>query len=176
VLILIGAFSIFTYKFSHIKKRLESYKDPYTDVLGKNYQSFQLKVATYGAGFFGEGFGNSIQRFKYLPNAYNDFILGIILEELGILGLLIIIFVYFYLFSNLILCINICINKLASLLLTAFLMYNLLNVIINISVCIGIFPIKGINLPFISLGGSFIIANLIFLSLAINLEEKLSTS
>lgn len=166
-----GAFLLLSFKFSHIKKRLEGFKNPEVELQGKNYQAHQLKISVYASPFYGEGFGNSVQKLKYLPNAFNDFILGIIIEELGLMGLIGLLALYFYLFSNIIYCISLSSHKLVKILLVSFFLYNLFNLIINVLVSLGFFPIKGIALPFVSLGGSFIMANFIFFGFAIRLNE-----
>lgn len=171
VIIILAILGFVFYKFPHIKKRIDAFKNPQVDLRDKNYQAHQLKIAMYGTYIFGEGFGNGVQKLKYLPNAFNDFIVGIVVEELGIFGLISILFVFFYLLSNIILCIYSSSNRLCNILLLSFFLYNLFNLVINVLVCIGFFPIKGIALPFISLGGSFVVANLIFLGLAIRLNR-----
>ncbi len=170
---LVSVFVISLYKFSHIKERLRAFKNPTLDLQYKNYQPNQLKMAIYGSNTFGEGFANSIQKLKYLPNSFNDFILAIIMEELGLFGLFTVLFVYFCIFSNIISYIYLCSNGVSKILLTSFLLYNLTNVLINTLVCIGLFPVKGITLPFISLGGSFIHSNLIFLGFGFRLDKTL---
>ncbi len=168
---ILGTFGFVSYKFSHIKKRIEAFKNPEVDLQNKNYQAHQLKISVYGTSLLGDGFGNSVQKLKYLPNAFNDFILGIIMEELGLLGLISLLVIFFYLFSNIIFCINLSSNGLGRMLLLSFFLYNLFNLLVNVLVCIGVFPVKGIALPFISLGGSYVVANLVFLGLAIKLNS-----
>lgn len=167
---IIGTSILVSYKFSHVKKRIEAFKNPDVDLQNKNYQAHQLKISVYGTSLLGDGLGNSVQKLKYLPNAFNDFILCIIIEELGLFGLVSLLIMFFYLFSNIIFCMGLSSNRMCNLLLLSFFLYNLFNLMVNVLVCIGVFPIKGIALPFVSLGGSFVLANLIFLGLAIKLN------
>ncbi|MFN7182173.1 MAG: FtsW/RodA/SpoVE family cell cycle protein [Planctomycetota bacterium] len=171
IIFLISTLGFCIYKFSHVARRLEAFKDPTKDLLGRNYQPYQLKLSVYGSYLFGVGFGNSIQKLKYLPNSYNDFICAIIIEESGLLGLFMILFIFFYIFSNLLAYTRLCSNNITKTIFLTFLLYNFLNVVVNICVCLGIFPVKGITLPFISPGGSFILSNLLFLGLAIRVEK-----
>ena len=153
--------------------RFTSFLDPWDDLYGSDYQLAHSLFAFGNGGFFGVGLGQSIQKQLYLPEAHTDFILSIIAEELGFFGVLILCF--FLLKLNFII-FNI--SKMAlenkdpfsSLICQGVAIWISLQSIINICVCTGLFPTKGISLPFISYGGS----SLLILSIAVSIVIRVS--
>ena len=147
--------------------------DPWDDLYGSDYQLAHSLFAFGNGGFFGVGLGQSIQKQLYLPEAHTDFILSIIAEELGFFGVLILCF--FILKLNFII-FNISKKALenkdhfSSLICQGVAIWISLQSIINICVCTGLFPTKGISLPFISYGGS----SLLILSIAISIVIRVS--
>ena len=153
--------------------RFTSFLDPWDDLYGSDYQLAHSLFAFGNGGFFGVGLGQSIQKQLYLPEAHTDFILSIIAEELGFLGVLILCF--FILKLNFII-FNISKKALenkdlfSSLICQGVAIWISLQSIINICVCTGLFPTKGISLPFISYGGS----SLLILSIAVSIVIRVS--
>jgi cell division protein FtsW len=138
------------------------------------YQVNQAKIAIAKGGLFGVGPGNSTTR-DYLPQAYNDFIYAIIIEEYGLLGGLFIVFVYLVFLYR---CIRI--YKRCPYAFGAFLALGLsftlaIQAIANMAVTVNLFPVTGVTLPLVSMGGtSFIFTCLaigIILSVARNVEQ-----
>ncbi|MCB9251920.1 MAG: FtsW/RodA/SpoVE family cell cycle protein [Flavobacteriales bacterium] len=149
------------------KSRIENYrsqKDP-----AANYQNLQAKIAIANGEVFGLGPGRSKQRI-FLPSPYADFIFAIILEEYGILGGLALIFLYlFFLFR----CIKIVIKtpKAFGALLAVGLAFSLIiPAFINMGVAVNIFPVTGMSLPLVSMGGT----STLFTSLAIGIILSVS--
>lgn len=149
------------------KSRIENYtgkKDPSTD-----YQNQQAKIAIANGGILGVGPGNSRQRI-YLPSPYADFIFAIILEEYGMVGGLVLIFLYlFFLFR----CIRIVIKspKAFGALLAVGLAFSLvIPAFINMGVAVNIFPVTGMPLPLVSMGGT----STLFTSLAFGIILSVS--
>ena len=140
-----------------------------------NFQVIQSLNAIGSGGIFGQGLGNSTQKLYFLPYAYSDFIFAIIGEEVGLIGaLFIIILFWIYLRQGLI------IGKQSgsrhTYLLVASLTFMLVfQAMMNISVTLGIFPTKGIPLPFISLGGSSLIASFIVTGIIVNVSRHRKT-
>ena len=144
-------------------KRLLVFLDPWSDPQNSGFQIIQSYLAFANGHLFGQGIGNSNEKLFYLPEAHNDFILSVIGEELGFIGVffLVILFISFtFLGFKLALSARSKINKqiIASLVFAistqAFL---------NMGVVLGLLPTKGLNLPFISSGGSSLFANLVAL-------------
>jgi cell division protein FtsW len=139
------------------------------------YQVNQAKIAIAKGGFLGLGPGNSTTR-DYLPQAYNDFIFAIIMEEYGFIGGIFIVFIYLVFLYR---CIRI--FKRCPFAFGAFLALGLsftlaLQAVINMAVTVNLFPVTGVTLPLISMGGtSFIFTCLaigIILSVARNVEQS----
>lgn len=146
-------------------KRLVTFLDPFADPLGSGFQVIQSFVAIASGGFFGKGLGGSQQKLFFLPEAHTDFILSVIGEEMGFVGLGIIILIYGMLFYSL-LQVLLAVTCSFSRMLTAGLMTMIAaSTLINMGVCAGLLPTKGLTLPFISSGGSSLIANLFTMGL-----------
>ncbi|HNJ87775.1 MAG TPA: FtsW/RodA/SpoVE family cell cycle protein, partial [Agitococcus sp.] len=141
-------------------KRLMSFWDAWDDAYGTDYQLSQSLIAFGRGDWFGVGLGHSVQKLFYLPEAHTDFVFAIFAEEFGLVGVFVLFFA-FYLFVQAGIRIGRnAINK--GLLQEGYLAYGmiflmLMQIIINISVCTGLFPTKGLTLPFISYGGSSLI-------------------
>jgi cell division protein FtsW len=158
------------------KARIESFSDK-KDANG-SYQNQQAKIAIAKGGIFGVGPGKSTQR-NFLPSPYADFIFAIILEEYGMIGGLFLIFLYlFFLFR----CIRIVIKspKAFGALLAVGLAFSLvIQAFINMGVAVNIFPVTGLPLPLVSMGGtSTLFTSLAFgiiLSVSRYIEEDMET-
>ena len=147
-------------------ERIASFIDPFKDPLGSGFQIIQSLFSLGPGGLVGNL--DSIQKHYYLPEPQTDFIFAIFIEEFGLLGGLIVITLYSIIFF----CIFKLISKSTSL-FKSFLSLGLLSlfmvqVIINLGVVIGLFPVTGITLPLISYGGSSLIVVLFSLGLIIN--------
>lgn len=146
-------------------RRLVSFLDPFADPLGSGFQVIQSFVAIASGGLFGKGLGGSQQKLFFLPEAHTDFILAVIGEEMGFVGLAIIIVIYAMLFYS-ILQILVAVTCKFSRMLTAGLMSMIAaSTLVNMGVCAGLLPTKGLTLPFISSGGSSLVANLFAMGL-----------
>ena len=135
-------------------KRITSFFNPFDDPLGEGYQVVQGLMAFGTGGLFGTGLGKSIQKNLYLPEPQNDFILPIIAEELGFVGVIILMIVYMLLIWR---GIHIAVNAkdmFGCLLAAGITIMLALQVIMNIAVVTSSMPPTGISLPFISYGGN----------------------
>ena len=138
----------------HWKKRIVAFTDPFADALGDGFQVVQSLLALGSGGLFGLGLGKSIQKNLYLPEPQNDFIIAIIGEELGLIGLLILLAVYAVLIWR---CFHVCLNapdRFGMLLAGGITIMIGLQVVLNIAVVTSSMPATGIALPFISYGGN----------------------
>lgn len=134
--------------------RIKSYIDPWNDPLGTGFQSIQSLFAIAPGGLFGHGYGNSRQKYLYLPEPQNDFIFSIVAEELGFLGaaLIIMLFMIF-----LIATFGIAVrteNRFSMLVVSGMSAMIFFQTFLNIGVVSGLLPVTGVTLPFISYGGS----------------------
>lgn len=134
--------------------RITSFIDPWQDSLGSGFQIIQSLFAISPGGILGVGFDHSMQKHFYLPEPQTDFIFAIFAEEFGFIGCCILIAVFlFVIYEG---------CKIAREALDPFLCYTAIGltslfaiqVMINLGVVVGLFPVTGITLPFISYGGS----------------------
>lgn len=139
--------------------RLRSNKDPCVmeKYLNEGNQQCNSYIAINSGGFFGKGLGNSTQKYLYLPEAYTDYIFAIIVEELGLIGGVALIVAYFLLILKIVK-----IGKKSSFgyqscMCYAIAIYLFLHIAINLFGVMGVIPLTGIPLPFVSYGGSFAI-------------------
>ena len=146
-------------------ERLFSFLDPWKNAQGSGFQIIQSYLAFTNGHIFGQGLGNSNEKLFYLPEAHNDFIFSVIGEELGLFGVLSVMFMFFS-FVYLGFRISMLQREKHSMILVASMTFLLgIQAIVNMGVVLGLLPTKGLNLPFISYGGSSLIANFILVGL-----------
>jgi len=140
-------------------KRLTAYLDPWKNSKTTGFQIIQSLLGFANGSFFGLGLGNGNEKLFYLPEAHNDFIFSVLAEELGFVGVtaLILLFVAFiYLGFKIALSLR---DKYCYLLASTIIFSIGLQALINMSVVLGLLPTKGLNLPFVSYGGSSMVSN-----------------
>jgi cell division protein FtsW len=154
------------------QERIKSFFNPEIYASGQGFQALQSTYAIGSGGLFGQGIGNSTQKLFYLPYAYSDFIYAIIAEELGFFGALAVIalFVVYYLRGMIIA--RQSDNPHTYLLVTGLVCLIALQSMINISVAVGLFPTKGIPLPFISSGGTSLLSSLMITGIILNISRQ----
>jgi cell division protein FtsW len=160
-------------------RRVTSFMDPWQDPFGTGYQLTQSLMA-YGRGdWFGQGLGNSIQKLEYLPEAHTDFIFAVIGEELGFLGIVLVLAVLLFVALRAIRLGNQCLAMEKAF--DGYLAYGIgiwicFQTVVNVGASIGMLPTKGLTLPFISYGGSslWVMTQAICLLLRIDYEKRLS--
>jgi len=143
------------------RNRILAFINPKFDVLGSGYQIIQSKIAVGSGGIFGKGFLQGTQKnLNFLPEQQTDFIFSVIGEELGFVGC----FILMLLFGALIWRIVIILRKIRidrqRLIIVGILAYFIFQIVVNIGMNIGIIPVVGIPLPFVSYGGSSLLLNL----------------
>ncbi len=140
----------------------------YTENTG--YQVCNGFIAINNGGLFGVGLGNSTQKFLYLPAAYTDFIFPVIVEELGLLVGIVIIMVYIYILYRIIRIANRSYNLLGSIIAYGVAVYLLLHILVNLVGVLGILPLTGVPLPFLSYGGSYVLNLVVCLAIVQRIE------
>ena len=155
--------------------RLMSFMDPWADQFGAGYQLTQSLIAFGRGDLFGVGLGNSVQKLFYLPEAHTDFVFAVIAEELGMLGSLLLISAFVFLLWR-VFRMGLRLQQ-QGMLYHAFVVYGCglvlsSQVVINLSVNMGLLPTKGLTLPLISFGGSslLIVAVMVGLILRAGIE------
>ena len=153
-------------------KRIVSFINPWADPLGTGFQSIQSLYAIGPGGLLGMGLFNSIQKHFYLPEPQTDFIFSIISEELGILGILIVSILFITIFYR---CIKIaikCDNLFGKYLTFGITFQIAFQTILNLSVVVGLVPITGVTLPFLSYGGSSLLITMISIGIILNISRN----
>ena len=153
--------------------RFTSFIDPWSDAASSGYQLIQSLLAFGKGGVFGLGLGSSVQKLFYLPESYNDFIFALIAEELGLIFTLLIIAVFYIIFLRIF-----SIAKKSGdhkLFFASNITYMIgflitFQAIIHIMVNIGLFPTKGMGLPFISYGGTNLLSMFICIGLLLRVQ------
>lgn len=152
--------------------RIIGYLNPWSDPLGSGFQIIQSLYAIGPSGLFGLGLGNSIQKHFYLPEPQTDFIFAIISEELGIIGIVLLSASYILLLYNVIK-ISLCTKDLFGKYLSFGLIIELvLQTLLNILVVVGLIPVTGVTLPFLSYGGSSLLICLIMIGIVLNINKN----
>lgn len=161
-------------------ERIMAYLNPWEDPLGSGFQAIQSLFATIPGGLFGHGFNNSIQKHFFLPEPQNDFIFAIVIEEFGLLGGILLIFTYFCVINR---SFNIAINindyyleEKRDVMFYKYLCFGIIaslsfQVIINMMVVVGLLPVTGITLPFLSYGGSSLITSFVGIGIILNISK-----
>lgn len=169
VFALIGA--VFASQMKHVGDRIRVYLHPETDLLGKGHQPFQAKIAAGSGKVFGRGFGESLQKLNYLPEARSDYIAAIFAEEFGYVGIFFLLILYM-----IVSLLGFVIASQArdregfylAALLTFLIAYQ---AFLNLAVVSGLLPSKGTNLPLFSQGGSSLVMNFVALALILNVAK-----
>lgn len=169
----LGAGFIFdiVYRFlkPHQQKRIDSFLDPMADPLGSGYNALQAKVAIGSGGFWGKGFmhGNQTQ-LRFIPKQWTDFIYCVIGEEFGFIGSFLVIILFILIFIRLLNLAKQANDSFGSLAtIGAFGMF-FTHFVINVGMNLGITPVVGIPLPFMSYGGSSLLVNSIMIGILLN--------
>lgn len=152
-------------------KRIFAFLDCWRDPLGSGYQTIQSMIAIYSGGILGVGLGESKQKLFYLPESHNDFIFSIIIEEGGILVAFLILALFSFLIYR---CLRVSLRtddlfgKYLSFGITAIIS---IQVIFNIAVALGLFPVTGLTLPFISYGGASLLITMALMGVILNISR-----
>lgn len=155
VILLLGVFAIATTDYR--QDRLMTFLNPEQDCLDTGYQVCQALIAVGSGGIAGLGLGRSVQAYGYLPEAENDSIFAIYAEKFGFIGVLVLLALLLALFSRLKRIAERAPDDFSRLLVVGLMVWLAVQAGINIGAMIGILPLKGITLPFISYGGTSVI-------------------
>ena len=154
------------------RRRIMAFLDPWDDPFDTGFQIIQSMVAFGKGGVLGQGLGVGEQKLFYLPEAHTDFIFSVIGEELGLVGTLVVA----ALFLMLILCgIRIasnCQDPFGKNLAFGLTLLLGLEAFVNLSVCMGLLPTKGLALPFISYGGTSLVVSLFAVGILLNISNS----
>jgi len=167
-LLYVGKMMIFT---PFRMRRLAAFIDPWADPQGTGYQTVQSLIAVGSGGSHGLGFAQGRQKLLFLPFAHSDFIFAVIGEELGLVGALIVVFVFaIFLWRGMRAALR-APDRFGMLLGLGIVVGIVAQALLNISVVLAIVPNKGIPLPFISYGGSSLVPTLAGVGILLNISQ-----
>jgi cell division protein FtsW len=163
---LVGLFIFFLLKNGYVSERLSAWIDPFADAEDTGYQIIQSLYALAKGGPFGVGIGKGIQKMGALPGADTDYVISIIGEEMGFLGVMVVVLLYALLIRRLFYYSVKVHEPFGKLLLFGIAMNFSLAFLWNLAMASNLLPPKGIALPFVSYGNSNLLASLIMIGLA----------
>jgi cell division protein FtsW len=152
-------------------RRIMAFLNPWNDPQGTGFHIIQSLIAVGSGGLFGLGLGGSKQKFFYLPQNYTDFIFAIFCEEMGFMGAIGIILLFFIFIGRGIRIIKNTPDNFSMLLSGGIIFWLGFQAIINMCVVLGIVPTTGIPLPFISYGGTSIVLSLYSIGILLNISQ-----
>ena len=153
-------------------KRIVSFLNPWSDPLGSGYQILQSLYAIGPGGLLGQGFLKSRQKYFYLPEPQTDFIFSIISEELGFLGVFIVTSFFFFIFYR-----GVYISLKTKDLFGKYLAFGLsfgliIQASLNLMVVVGLIPVTGVTLPFLSYGGSSLLVSMASIGILLSISKN----
>ena len=155
------------------QKRILIFLGMKSDPHGSAYQVIQSKVAIGSGGLFGKGFLHGSQtQLRFLPEQHNDFIFSVLGEEFGFVGVLIVLGLFFYLFHQMIQIAKTSRNRFSGFVVIGCTSMFVFQVLVNIGMTIGLAPVTGLPLPFLSYGGSALIMSMGMMGLLANISVK----
>lgn len=155
--------------------RLTAFLNPWQHQFGSSYQLTQSLIAFGRGGITGVGLGDSVQKLFYLPEAHTDFLFAVLAEELGLIGVLVVIILYSILIGR-----SLCIGWqahqhqkwAAGYTAYGFAVWLAMQAAINMGVTAGLFPTKGLTMPLLSYGGSSMLINCVVLAILLRIDYE----
>lgn len=165
----LGAEPLWDSLHDYQQQRVETFLNPQVDPKGAGYQIIQSKIAIGSGGLLGRGFLQGSQTgLAFLPEQHTDFIFSVIAEEFGFVGsMAVLILCYLFILIGIYIAMNVK-SRYQSLLAAGCVSVFTFHVIMNVGMAVGVLPIAGVPLPFLSYGGSFLMTSLILCGLLLN--------
>lgn len=160
----------------HQMKRIDTFLDPTADVTGDSFQVYQAMIAIGSGQLFGKGYqqGTQIQG-NWVPESYNDFIFSVIAEEFGFIGVSVLLCLFIYLIYRMVRIALSAQDFFGSYIVAGVIGMIVFQVYQNIGMTVGLMPVTGINLPFISYGGSSLLTMMASVGLVLNIGMRQKT-
>lgn len=168
------AFVLFILPFSYRRERIMTFMNPEQDCQNVGYQACQALIAVGSGGLFGKGLANSGQAYGYLPESANDSIFAIVAEKFGFFGASLLIFLLIAFFVRIKNIMERAPDDFTRLIATGVLAWLSTQAFINIGSMIGLLPLKGITLPFVSAGGTSVVIIMAAVGLVFNISRYTS--
>ncbi|MBI2003687.1 MAG: FtsW/RodA/SpoVE family cell cycle protein, partial [Parcubacteria group bacterium] len=169
IFLIIGFFVFQPYQ----KSRITSFLDGFSGRGNESYNVLQAKTAIGSAGFWGLGFGSGSQaKFGILPEASSDFALAALVEQFGFISLILVLAAYLVILNRLFFFVSRVQDNFSRFFIAMFSVYFFSHVAINIGMNLGILPVTGLPLPFISYGGSYFISLMAGFAILENIKNQ----
>jgi cell division protein FtsW len=156
------------------RRRFEAFLDPWADPLGDGFQMIQSQIAVGTGGLFGQGLMAGVQKLFYLPAPHTDFIYAVIAEETGLLGATATVLCFCVIVWRGLRVTAAAPDQFGSFLALGLTMMVAFQAFVNMSVVLGLVPITGITLPFVSYGGSSLLVSLLGMGILLNVSQHAS--
>ncbi|MBC17833.1 cell wall shape-determining protein [Pseudodesulfovibrio profundus] len=155
------------------KQRIMTFLDPTTDPLGAGYHIIQSEIAIGSGGFWGKGFLEGTQsQLRFLPERHTDFAVAVLGEEWGFFGTMLLLSLFCFFLYQMVLIARDARGLFGSYLATGVFFYFFWQILINTGMVLGLMPVVGIPLPFISYGGSATLVNFCLVGLVLNVSMR----
>jgi len=169
----VSSMALLAYAEPYRIQRLISFKNPFSDPFDSSFQLVQALIAIGSGKISGNGIGGSVQKLFYLPEAHTDFIFSVYAEEMGFIGVLLLIALYITLITRIFAISKVALKngkEFASFACAGIGVWIALQTFFSMGVNLGLLPTKGLTLPFISSGGSAIMMNLLSLAIVMRVS------
>lgn len=155
------------------KNRILTIINPEADPMGQGYQAIQSKIAIGSGGVWGKGiFEGTQSKLNFLPAKHTDFVFSVVAEEVGFIGSVALIILFFFLIMRILDIALHARDRFGALVTAGVCAMISFNLLYNIGMTLGLFPIVGVPLPFISYGGSALLTNFICIGLVLNVSFR----
>lgn len=176
-LVLGGAFTVFVLAWLFVlapyqKDRIKTFIDPLSDIRGSGYNVYQSQIAIGSGGWFGKGVGFGTQsRLEFLPEHQTDFIFAAYSEEWGFVGVLVLLSLFLVLIWRLLAIALVSATNFELFCILGILFFFLIHIVVNVGMNLGIMPVTGIPLPFMSYGGSHLLTEWLALGVIMGMRK-----
>ena len=160
-------------KMGYAMDRINSWRDPFSDLQGDGWQIVQSLYAVGSGGFLGLGIGQGRQKYLYLPEEHNDFIFAVLCEELGFVGAALVLLLFALLIIRGYWLALHAKNKYSALVVTGITSLLALQVFLNVAVVTNLVPCTGISLPFFSYGGTALLIQMVEMGIVLSASREI---
>ncbi|MEK7176757.1 MAG: FtsW/RodA/SpoVE family cell cycle protein [Patescibacteria group bacterium] len=156
----------------YIKARIDTFLNPQADAQGASFQVQQSLIAIGSGGLFGKGFGQSVQKFTYLPEPVGDSVFAVAAEEFGFVGSVFLIVVFILFAARGLKIAGETENSFARLTVVGIVIMIVCQAFVNIGAMLGVIPLSGITLPFVSHGGTSLFITLVEVGIVLSISRS----
>jgi cell division protein FtsW len=165
-------FVVYLFSANYRVERITGFVSTQKDIMGRDFQPYQAKLAIGSGGLFGVSLGESTQKLDYLPYAHTDFIYAILGEEFGLLGTLTILALFMVVLWRGLTVASRAPTPAAQLTAVGLTLVLIVQALLNITVVLGLGPAKGVPLPLVSFGRSSLVCSLVSIGILLNISKR----